>query len=151
MLRAEDPVELRRERERVLRKLVLAAMRETGCDYGGIIGAIQLPEGASRVDPLTDTEMVMMLIEPDRDKAPLLCHWPATLGVTGRAQRLHRVIALENVLDDPEYLRFFTPDACSELAVPIRSDDEVLGVLNLESIQHHMFSAEEIASVELLA
>ena len=64
--------------------------------------------------------------------------------LTGTTQRVG------NVQGDPHYLAYL-PDTRSELAVPIRIRDRVIGVINLEHSQPDMFDAEHQRGLELLA
>lgn len=53
-------------------------------------------------------------------------------GITGRAVRLGRSQLATDVHADPDYVQAL-PGVVSELAVPLRSDEAVIGILNLES------------------
>lgn len=152
MLAATTPDELRAIREQLLRDLVEAAMNHARADFGGIIAAVRLPEGPSRSDAAVETELVLTTPVLPEGRAVHRRHWPSNRGVTGRAYREKRTLAIEDVTAaNSEFQPYFTREAKSELAVPILSDDQVLGILNLESTEPRTFSREQIGWVELFA
>ena len=57
-----------------------------------------------------------------------------TVGVVGRVMRTGEAELVRDVLQDPEY-RAAIPDVRSEVSVPLRAGDELIGVLNIESGQ----------------
>ncbi len=57
-----------------------------------------------------------------------------TVGVVGRVMRTGEAELVRDVLDDPEY-RAASLDVRSEVSVPLRAGDTVIGVLNIESGQ----------------
>lgn len=66
----------------------------------------------------------------DREKA--LSFIPLTQGVLGRVARTGNAELVRDVSSDPDFLAV-ADGVVAEIAVPIRKDDEVLGVLNVES------------------
>lgn len=72
------------------------------------------------------------------------------VGITGRAVITGTTQRVGNVQGDPHYLAYL-PDTRSELAVPIRIRDRLIGVINLEHSQPDMFDAEHQRGLELLA
>lgn len=71
-------------------------------------------------------------------------------GITTRAVREKRTIVLDDVRDDPDFIKGST-NTLSELAVPIIIEDEVIGVLNVESETLAAYSEEDARMVEILA
>jgi diguanylate cyclase (GGDEF)-like protein/PAS domain S-box-containing protein len=71
-------------------------------------------------------------------------------GIVGRAARTGQTILLNNVLSDAEYVRGFE-DSTAELAVPLRWDEEIFGVLNIEDIGNHRFNEDEQILIEAVA
>ncbi len=71
-------------------------------------------------------------------------------GITTKAVREERTIRLGDVRDDPDFIRVST-DSRSELAVPIFSDNRILGVLNVESLQLNAYSDNDARLLEILA
>ncbi|MFL5684823.1 MAG: diguanylate cyclase [Chloroflexota bacterium] len=57
-----------------------------------------------------------------------------TVGVVGRVMRTGKTQFVPDVTADPEY-RAASPDVRSEVSVPLRSGDTIIGVLNIESGQ----------------
>jgi diguanylate cyclase (GGDEF)-like protein len=57
-----------------------------------------------------------------------------SVGVVGRVMRTGEAELVRDVLQDPEY-RAASPDVRSEVSVPLRAGDTVIGVLNIESGQ----------------
>jgi signal transduction histidine kinase len=75
---------------------------------------------------------------------------PIRRGVVGAAVREKRVILVKNVAADSRYIAPPGMEGItSELALPIRLKDEVLGVLNIES--EEAFTPEEAAALEIVA
>jgi diguanylate cyclase (GGDEF)-like protein/PAS domain S-box-containing protein len=71
-------------------------------------------------------------------------------GIVGRVAATGETILLNNVLADPAYIRD-REDASVELAVPLKSDGEVFGVLNIEDTALHNFTDSERTFVEAVA
>lgn len=76
--------------------------------------------------------------------------WPASKGVVGRCLRTNATQYVPDVDADPDYIRA-NPAVKSELAVPIRFENNVLGVLNLESESPDAFSAANVLALEAFA
>ena len=72
------------------------------------------------------------------------------MGIAGQAARQGQTILVRDVATDPRYLAFF-PQTRSELDVPLKHRDKVIGVLNLESDRVQAFPEEDVAVLELLA
>jgi PAS domain S-box-containing protein len=71
-------------------------------------------------------------------------------GVIGRAIALDQTQYVPDVAIDPDYVPL-SPAICSELAVPIRYRNRLLGVLNLESDELDAFSSNDRLMAESLA
>jgi adenylate cyclase len=80
---------------------------------------------------------------------------PGGGSVIGRAIRYARVVHVEDVLADPEWDETFEVQRAgglrTDLGVPIRYDDEVIGVIGAARIEVRPFSDREIALVEQFA
>ena len=59
---------------------------------------------------------------------------PLTLGLVGRVARTGQAALLTNVKDDPDYMERL-PGVLSEIAVPLALQQEIQGILNVESIK----------------
>jgi PAS domain S-box-containing protein len=123
--------------------LVLRRAIELGNATNGMIGTLssdgqrlkvhyrrgELPEGAS--DPGT-------------------AEWSVKDGVVGRALRNGQPMIIADVAADPDY-KAILPSTRSQLVVPIRREDHVIGVLNLESERLAAFTEDDLHFMEHLA
>jgi PAS domain S-box-containing protein len=126
---------------RVLDLLIARAIQATGAT-----SAL-----AGLYDPETDTlELLAQRNYPsfmggeDGEKAA------SSGGITMRVARTGRPALVADVQKDPDYLPVL-PDTRSQLTVPIRHENQVLGVLNLESSRPAAFTSENLDFVENLA
>ncbi|MGC8998769.1 MAG: PAS domain S-box protein [Candidatus Bathyarchaeia archaeon] len=71
-------------------------------------------------------------------------------GVTAKAARLGKPIIVPDVRREKAYIEG-RPGMLSELAVPIKMADEVLGVLNVESERLNAFNERDLKLLEVLA
>jgi phosphoserine phosphatase RsbU/P len=77
------------------------------------------------------------------DSIPARVRLPLHQGLTGIAAGERRVLRINDVTEDPRYIRCETGvDARSELVVPLFLQDRLIGVLDLESTVPHAFTAE---------
>jgi signal transduction histidine kinase len=75
---------------------------------------------------------------------------PVTRGICGAAVRERRVQIVNQVHKDPRYVPPPLPiNVTAELAVPIVLGSEVIGVINIESLQP--FADEDAASIQIIA
>jgi diguanylate cyclase (GGDEF)-like protein len=71
-------------------------------------------------------------------------------GITGAAAQAGETVYVPDVTRDPRYIPV-DPLIRSELAVPLRHDEQVIGILNLESKQLDGFSEEDRRVTEIVA
>ncbi len=71
-------------------------------------------------------------------------------GICGWVAKHRQPALVGNVLQDPRYISGH-PAIRSELAVPIDGADELIGVLNIESIQEDAFTPEDVELLQALA
>jgi diguanylate cyclase (GGDEF)-like protein len=76
--------------------------------------------------------------------------WPLDRGVIGRCLRTATTQYVADVRADPEYVPL-NERVTSELAVPIRFQDEILGALNLESASADAFTPANVLAFEAFA
>ena len=77
------------------------------------------------------------------DSIPARLQLPLHQGLTGTAAGERRVLRINDVREDPRYIRCETGvEARSELVVPLLLCDRLIGVLDLESTLPHAFTAE---------
>ena len=72
------------------------------------------------------------------------------IGTTGRVAKTGVAENIADVKTDPDYIEF-EPRTCSELVVPIKDGDRVIGVINVENPKPGAFSAEDQQNLEALA
>jgi PAS domain S-box-containing protein len=74
-------------------------------------------------------------------------------GLIGHAVMSRQTILANDAPQDPRYIRTFheEPVAGSELSVPLRLGERVLGVLDLQSPEKHAFQPEDVTTFETLA
>jgi diguanylate cyclase (GGDEF)-like protein len=75
--------------------------------------------------------------------------WPADRGLVGRAFRARKTVFVADVRQDPVYLEANRMTRAT-LAIPIRSGNDMLGVLALESPSSEAFSSERRRMLEAL-
>ncbi len=72
-------------------------------------------------------------------------------GIIGTAFSQSRSINSGDVSRDPHYVRVATENTHSELAVPIRSRDSIIGVLDLQSATPDAFDETDVSAMETLS
>lgn len=72
------------------------------------------------------------------------------IGIIGRAIKTGESQRVADVKQDPDYREYYR-DIRSELVVPIKIGDEVIGVINVEHPDHNAFDEEDRHALELLA
>lgn len=119
---------------------------------------------AERVKKLVDYQVfsVMLWNEQDQllesvfamrfeDTIPSRTQMPLHQGITGAAAGERRTIRVVDVRLDPRYLQCENDvEVRSELAVPLLLQDRLIGVLDLESIHAHAFTAEHERLLNIL-
>ncbi|MDR3385894.1 MAG: diguanylate cyclase [Rudaea sp.] len=76
--------------------------------------------------------------------------WPTRMGVNGRAFRTGVAQFVPDVSVDPDYI-MGNPDVVSEYVVPIRFEDRLLGLIDMESATVESFSEESRVMLDALA
>ncbi len=76
---------------------------------------------------------------------------PIGKGITGRCALEKKVINVGDVRLDPDYIRSGILDIRSEIACPVISEGEVLGVLTVESKNENAFSEDDIRLLSILS
>ncbi len=75
---------------------------------------------------------------------------PVGEGVTGRCAASARPIVVDRVQDEPDYIQG-VPRGRSELAVPLKVEGEVIGVLDAEATEPEAFREEETRTLSVIA
>jgi PAS domain S-box-containing protein len=76
--------------------------------------------------------------------------WPIEKGIVGRVARTGEPDLIADVHSDTDYA-LVVPSSRSEVVVPIKVEDKVIGVLNLESDQPAAFAEDDLHFMEHLA
>ena len=76
--------------------------------------------------------------------------WPLSEGIVGRVARTGEVALVPDVSRDPDYVAVIE-ETRSQLSVPISREDQVIGVLTLESPELNGFDEDDLAFVVRLA
>lgn len=71
-------------------------------------------------------------------------------GLIGKCFREERTILVNDVSKDPDYIAPYLSQTKSEIDVPIRTETEVLGVLNIQSDKLNEFDREDVILLEIL-
>ena len=74
----------------------------------------------------------LMRLRAQRGYDEVIDTFDGTVGVVGRVMRTGEPALVPDVTQDPEY-RAASPDVRSEVSVPLRAGDDLIGVLNVES------------------
>ncbi|HEY4227823.1 MAG TPA: diguanylate cyclase [Candidatus Limnocylindrales bacterium] len=74
---------------------------------------------------------------------------PADRGVIGRVVRTGEAAFLPDARIDPAFLSA-DPEVVSEIAIPLQSDDELLGVLNIETNGSHRLDEGDFALMQIV-
>jgi signal transduction histidine kinase len=117
------------------------AMRMTGAD-GGLIGMVTHGQDgmqllATRSYPWEHGPSVGQL-------------WPVDRGIVGRVVRTEQPALVADVTQDPDYVRDIS-ETCSQLTVPIRREERVMGVISVESSKPAAFDEDDLAFMTRLA
>ncbi len=75
---------------------------------------------------------------------------PVSVGITGRTVLTGKSNLVDDVHQDPDYIAF-TPTTQSEISVPIIVNDNVLGVINLESAKKSHFTKSDERLLAIIA
>ncbi|MFQ5610723.1 MAG: GAF domain-containing protein [Anaerolineae bacterium] len=125
-----------------LNSVLEEAIRATGADYGNV--SLHQPDSGQLVARVglgwPEETFRNVLGESFTDR----------MGVVGRVLRSGEPALLDDVEQDPDYVRT-APDACSEIAVPIHYAGSIVGVINLESKQRKAFNRDQLRYLEALA
>jgi signal transduction histidine kinase len=103
------------------------ALRVTGADIGLIAALFESEEGQQGLRFLAHRGYPEELISTYSEVL-----WPMDRGVVGRALRLGEPLLVEDVQSDPDYVPI-VPGMVSQATVPIRREEQIVGVIVVES------------------
>lgn len=72
-------------------------------------------------------------------------------GIVGLVARTGETYVCQNIKNDPYYVVKFIPFTYSELSVPIKSGDDIIGVLNIEESKIDAFDAQDVLTMEAIS
>ncbi len=108
------------------------------------------PEAAIAVVDEATHELVNTQVATDFDqKLPVGYRQRTDVGILGRAATTGAAVLVRDVSQEPGYLAVY-PQTRSELAVPLRAEGKVLGVMNLESDRLDAFSRDDADVLQIL-
>ena len=123
---------------------VVHSLHET-FDYYYVIILLPGPQSDELAVRASNTEPGMIPFE----SAP---RFKATEGITGWVFQEGEPLLVNDVTKEPRYVLYEgRPDTGSELAVPIRVGPDVLGVLDIESVEPNAFDEIDMFTVQTLA
>jgi len=76
--------------------------------------------------------------------------WPLSAGIAGRVIRTGEPALVADVSQDPDY-RAAQPATRSQLTVPIRREEQVIGIINVESPELAAFDQDDLTFIQRLA
>jgi diguanylate cyclase (GGDEF)-like protein len=79
-----------------------------------------------------------------------LMHIPLGIGLTGKVARTGKPHRVDDVSDSPEYLSLY-PLTRSELCVPLKVEEKLIGVVNAESTKISTFTKEDEELLTIIA
>ena len=68
--------------------------------------------------------------------------YPLSKGITGKVASMSKVLRITDISKSPEYV-VFTKSTQSEICVPIKTEEKVLGVINAESSKKDFFTEDD--------
>jgi len=75
---------------------------------------------------------------------------PLNKGITGRAASKGEIQVVQDVRNDPDYIKG-APQTVCEMAIPLKAEGRIIGVLDIESSQKGFFDSERQALIVSLA
>ncbi len=121
------------------------AVRSTGATIGLVAVLSEEEDGSRGLRILASHNYPESFIEEYEEKL-----WPLSQGIMGRAIRESQASEVTNLSADPDYLAV-VPDMRAKLTVPIQRENQVSGVITLESPREDEFGDKEKAFIERLA
>jgi len=121
------------------------ALRMTGANIGRVAVIMETEDGGRGL---------RFLASRGYPEESLAAHeaelWPLERGIIGRVVRTGRPELVEDVENDPDYVRVAV-EMIAQLTVPIRREEQIIGVIALESSQRDRLNQEALESVTRLA
>ncbi|MBN2389168.1 MAG: GAF domain-containing protein [Anaerolineae bacterium] len=157
--RLYEEVTRRLAETRLLQDVILAAASSLDFDHivtqvlKTIYQTLQ-PHGLSLAFPDLQGEYMLIhpsiigitVATPEDLRVPIQSSVTGQVFLTGQPALIHDTYAIPNYYKFPEAI-----ELCSELAVPVRVDDQIVAVLNVEHQQPHAFTEQDVQLYESIA
>jgi len=121
------------------------SLRTTGADIGLIAAVVETEDGLRRLRFLANRGYPEDLVSTHEEDL-----WPLEQGVVGRVVQTGKSELVEDVENDLDYVPV-VPGMVAQLTVPIRREDQIIGVIALESSQKGCLNDEALEFVSRLA
>jgi signal transduction histidine kinase len=76
--------------------------------------------------------------------------WPIDRGIVGRVVQTGQPVLVSDVTQDPDYVGIIS-ETCSQLTVPIRCEERVMGVISVEGSELAAFNEDDLTFMTRLA
>ena len=93
-------------------------------------------------EPIENVLIIISAVGLDKEKK-LAARLPVGLGITGIAAKTKKTIYIPDVTKDRRYVKLID-NIYSELSIPLISQNEILGVLNIELVKKFCFNSIHI-------
>ncbi len=133
------------EYRRVMGLTLEWALRMTGSDVGLVAAVVDTEDGARGLRFLANQGYPEDAVAAYEEQL-----WPLDQGIIGRVVRTGKSALVEDVSSDPDYVPA-VPDVVAQLTVPIRCEDQIVGVIAVESLQPDRLDREAREFVARLA
>ncbi len=121
------------------------SLRTTGADIGLIAAIVETEDGLRGLRFLANRGYPEELVSTRDEEL-----WPLERGVVGRVVQTGKSELVEDVENDPDNVSV-VPGMVAQLTVPIRREDQIVGVVVLESSQKGCLNGEALEFVSRLA
>jgi signal transduction histidine kinase len=121
------------------------ALRTTGADVGVVAVIVEDEDGVQGLRFLAHQGYPGELMAAHEEKL-----WPVDQGVVGQVVQTGRPVLVEDVANDPDYVAR-APGMVAQLTVPILREEQIVGVITLESAQPGLLDEETLEFVVRLA
>jgi signal transduction histidine kinase len=121
------------------------ALRVTGADVGLVAAVVEMEDGSQGLRFLANRGYPEEVVSDREEKA-----WLLGQGIVGRVVRTGEPELVEDVQSDPDYVEG-VPGMMAQLTVPIQREEQIIGVIVLESSQEGRMGQEAVEFVIRLA
>jgi PAS domain S-box-containing protein len=134
--------------EQLAQEIIQVLEKVVGYDYGAVL---LIEEGTQRLVPFALSDQGRGTVFVEADKEYVARHAPRLgEGITGWIAQTGRSVCLGDVSQDPRYYPI-RESIRSELCVPLRIGDTVIGVVNVEATRSNAYSEADQRVLETVA